>query len=100
MVWERLNSLGGKIMENFFNLVKILSEGLGTTLLIFILTLVLGITVGILIAMARNSKIKIFSNITKLYILIIRGTPMMLQIIFIYFAPYYLFKINLFFDFS
>ena len=81
-------------MENFFNLVKILSEGLGTTLLIFILTLVLGIPVGILIAMARNSKNKILSNITKLYILIIRGTPMMLQIIFIYFAPYYLFKIN------
>ena len=81
-------------MENFFNLVKILSEGLGTTLLIFTLTLLLGIPAGILVAMARNSKNKIISNITKLYILIIRGTPMMLQIIFIYFAPYYLFKIN------
>ena len=81
-------------MENFLNLVKILSEGLGTTLLIFTLTLLLGIPAGILVAMARNSKNKIISNITKLYILIIRGTPMMLQIIFIYFAPYYLFKIN------
>lgn len=81
-------------MENFLNLVKILSEGLGTTLLIFTLTLLLGIPAGILVALARNSKNKIISNITKLYILIIRGTPMMLQIIFIYFAPYYLFKIN------
>lgn len=71
-------------MENFLNLVKILSEGLGTTLLIFTLTLLLGIPAGILVAMARNSKNKIISNITKLYILIIRGTPMMLQIIFIY----------------
>ena len=36
-------------MENFFNLVKILSEGLGTTLLIFTLTLLLGIPAGILV---------------------------------------------------
>ena len=73
-------------MENFLNLVKILSEGLGTTLLIFTLTLLLGIPAGILVAMARNSKNKIISNITKLYILIIRGTPMMLQIIYIFCA--------------
>ena len=81
-------------MDNFLNLIKILSEGLGTTLLIFVLTLILGIPAGILVAIARNSKCKIVNLITKLYILIIRGTPMMLQIIFIYFAPYYLFKVT------
>ena len=81
-------------MDNFLNLLKILSEGLGTTLLIFVLTLILGIPAGILVAIARNSKCKIVNFITKLYILIIRGTPMMLQIIFIYFAPYYLFKVT------
>ena len=81
-------------MENFLNLIKILSEGLGTTLLIFVLTLILGIPAGILVAIARNSKCKLVNLITKLYILIIRGTPMMLQIIFIYFAPYYLFKVT------
>lgn len=81
-------------MDNFLNLIKILSEGLGTTLLIFVLTLILGIPAGILVAIARNSKCKIINLITKLYILIIRGTPMMLQIIFIYFAPYYLFKVT------
>ena len=81
-------------MDNFLNLLKILSEGLGTTLLIFVLTLILGIPAGILVAIARNSKCKIVNLITKLYILIIRGTPMMLQIIFIYFAPYYLFKVT------
>lgn len=81
-------------MDNFLNLLKILSEGLGTTLLIFILTLILGIPAGILVAIARNSKCKLVNLITKLYILIIRGTPMMLQIIFIYFAPYYLFKVT------
>ena len=81
-------------MDNFLNLIKILSEGLGTTLLIFVLTLILGIPAGILVAISRNSKCKIVNLITKLYILIIRGTPMMLQIIFIYFAPYYLFKVT------
>lgn len=81
-------------MDNFLNLIKILSEGLGTTLLIFVLTLILGIPAGILVAIARNSKCKLVNLITKLYILIIRGTPMMLQIIFIYFAPYYLFKVT------
>ena len=81
-------------MENFLNLLKILSEGLGTTLLIFLLTLGFGIPAGILVAVARNSKCKLVNLITKLYILIIRGTPMMLQIIFIYFAPYYLFNVT------
>ena len=81
-------------MENFLNLLKILSEGLGTTLLIFLLTLGFGIPAVILVAVARNSKCKLVNLITKLYILIIRGTPMMLQIIFIYFAPYYLFKVT------
>ena len=81
-------------MENFLNLLKILSEGLATTLLIFLLTLVLGIPAGILVAVARNSKNRIVKTLIKIYILIIRGTPMMLQIIFIYFAPYYLFKVT------
>ena len=81
-------------MSNLFNLTKILLEGLGTTLSIFILTLIIGIPVGITVAMARNSKCKIIACITKIYILIIRGTPMMLQIIFVYFAPYYLFHLS------
>ena len=61
-------------MENFLNLLKILSEGLGTTLLIFLLTLGFGIPAGILVAVARNSKCKLVNLITKLYILIIRVT--------------------------
>ena len=58
-------------MENFLNLLKILSEGLGTTLLIFLLTLVLGIPAGILVAVARNSKNRIVKTLIKIYILIL-----------------------------
>lgn len=81
-------------MDNIVNLLKILSQGLSTTLLIFVLTLIFAIPLGIVVAIAQNSKNKILNAITKIYILIIRGTPMMLQIIFVYFAPYYLFKIS------
>lgn len=78
-----------------FNLCKILFSGLGTTLVIFAITLVLSIPLGIIIAILRNSKNIIVSKITALYILIIRGTPMVLQIIFVYFAPYYMFKLSM-----
>lgn len=79
-------------ISNLINLFKILLEGLGTTLSIFTLTLIIGIPIGIMVAIIKDSKCKVISFITKIYILIIRGTPMMLQIIFIYFAPYYLFN--------
>ena len=81
-------------MDNILNLFNILSQGLSTTILIFILTLLFAIPLGIVVAIAQNSKNKILNAITKIYILIIRGTPMMLQIIFVYFAPYYLFKLS------
>lgn len=81
-------------MDNILNLFNILSQGLFTTILIFILTLLFAIPLGIVVAIAQNSKNKILNAITKIYILIIRGTPMMLQIIFVYFAPYYLFKLS------
>lgn len=80
--------------ENILNLIKILGNGLSTSILIFIITLVIAIPFGILIALAKNSKVKLISKITSIYVLIIRGTPIMLQIIFVYFAPYYLFKIS------
>ena len=81
-------------MDNILNLFNILSQGLFTTILIFILTLLFTIPLGIVVAIAQNSKNKILNAIIKIYILIIRGTPMMLQIIFVYFAPYYLFKLS------
>ena len=80
--------------EEIFNIIKILFSGLGTSIEIFIITLILAVPFGILVAIMKNSKNKIISGFIKLYILIIRGTPMMLQIIFVYFAPYYLFKFS------
>ena len=80
--------------SSILNIVKILFSGLDITLKIFVLTLIFAIPLGAVVAVLRNSKCKIISGIMKLYILLIRGTPIMLQIIFVYFAPYYLFKVS------
>lgn len=80
--------------DKVLNIAKILFSGLSTSLEIFVITLVLSIPLGILVAIMKNSKNLFISGIIKLYVLIIRGTPMMLQIIFVYFAPYYLFKVS------
>ena len=77
------------------NLCKILFSGLGTTLIIFCITLLLSIPLGVIVAILKNSKNIIISKIMAVYILVIRGTPMVLQIIFIYFAPYYIFKFSM-----
>lgn len=81
-------------LNQIINLGKVLFSGVGVLLQIFIITLILSIPLGIIIAILRNSKCRITSFITRVYILIMRGTPIMLQIIVVYFAPYYLFKIN------
>ncbi len=77
------------------NICRILFSGLGTSLLIFIITLVLSIPLGIVVALLKKTTNKLVSSLTTLYILVIRGTPMVLQIIFVYFAPYYILKISL-----
>lgn len=61
-------------------------DGLGVTLQVFLLTLALSIPLGILVAVCRLSKIKAISKITECYTLIMRGTPLLLQIVFIFFG--------------
>ena len=60
--------------------------GLKATLEIFALTLVLSIPLGILVALGRLSKVKVINKITSCYVLIMRGTPLLLQIVFIFFG--------------
>lgn len=81
-------------IDKILNIASILLSGLGITMQIFFITLLISVPFGLLVAVMRNSKNLIVSGIMKLYILVIRGTPLMLQIIVIYFAPYYLFNLN------
>lgn len=81
-------------IQYLIKLTKILLDGLLVSLKIFVLTLIFSIPLGVLVAVCSMSKNKILSYIIKIYILIMRGTPLLLQIICIYFAPYYLFNLS------
>lgn len=81
-------------LNYFIKLMKILLDGTKVSLRIFAITLIFAIPLGILVSALSISKNKIISKIIKLYILLMRGTPLLLQIICIYFAPYYLFKFS------
>lgn len=61
-------------------------EGLKVTLQVFALTLLLSVPLGVVVALCRLSKIKILSKAMEIYILIMRGTPLLLQIVFIFFG--------------
>lgn len=74
----------------FFNTIKEISLGTVTTLEVFALTLIVALPLGLLVAIGRMSSKKWVSEPIKLYILIMRGTPLLLQIIFIYFGPFYM----------
>ncbi|MGB4657633.1 MAG: amino acid ABC transporter permease [Mobilitalea sp.] len=58
---------------------------------IFFLTILLSIPLGFLVALARRSKLWIINFPTRIYQLIFRGTPLMLQLIFFMYGPFYLF---------
>ena len=76
-------------------MLSMLGQGFGVTLQIFFLTLVGSLPLGVVVALARMSRVKPIAWIMKVYISVMRGTPLMLQMFFIYFAPYYIFGIPL-----
>ena len=67
------------------NLTGILLGGVGTTVSIFALTLILSIPLGVLVAQGRMSRQWIVAKPVSFYIYIMRSTPLMLQVMFIYF---------------
>ncbi len=71
-----------------------LGSGLFVSLEIFFLTLLFSLPLGMVVAFGRMSKKRILSAVTKFYISVMRGTPLMLQLIVVYFGPYYLFRIR------
>ncbi len=72
-----------------------LLSGFASSLGIFLWTIVLAIPFGFVVCFGRMSKIKIISLIVKIYIDIMRGTPLMLQLLVWYFGPYYIFGATL-----
>ena len=66
-----------------------------TSLWIFAVTLIFSLPLGLLISFGRMSKNKIISTIFKLYISVMRGTPLMLQLMVIYFGPFYILGVQI-----
>ena len=72
-----------------------LGGGMIVSVEIFVLTLLFSLPLGLVIAFGRMSKNIVLSSIVKIYIAIMRGTPLMLQLIVVYFAPYYVFGMKI-----
>ncbi|MCP1103406.1 polar amino acid transport system permease protein [Aequitasia blattaphilus] len=75
--------------------VQELATGMLVSASIFLVTLLFSLPLGLIIAFGRMSKTKAFQGIARIYISIMRGTPLMLQLMVVYFGPYYLFGIRI-----
>ena len=74
------------MFENLTNIFTILMQGIGYTLTVFAVTIVLSIPLGLLLTFASRSRIAPLRWITRGYVFVIRGTPLMLQLFFVYFG--------------
>ncbi len=82
-----------KEAKNFIDMLNGMFYGTGITLSIFFLTLIFSLPLAMLIAFGRMAKNKIVSGITNILLSIIRGTPLMLQLLIVYFVPLQISKI-------
>lgn len=106
-------------IAEYLNIIQQLAGGMLATLVIFVLTLLFSMPLGLLVSFARMSKwapfafllpenkfeakglnkwignFKPIQFLARVYISILRGTPLMLQLLVVYFAPYYIFGITL-----
>ena len=73
-------------MNYILGLMPSMFEGLRMTLLVFALTLILSVPLGVIVALARLSRIKALESLARGYIYVLRGSPLLLQIVFIFFG--------------
>ncbi len=62
-------------------MINLMLEGMGGTCAIFFLTLLFSLPLGMVVALLRMSKNKVVSNVTRAIISVLRGTPLMLQLV-------------------
>lgn len=80
---------------NYWQMTCDLLGGLGVSVQIFAYTLLLALPFGFVVALGRMSRNVVLSGFFRILISVVRGTPLMLQIMFVYFAPYMLFGMPL-----
>ena len=79
----------------FSTMLSTMSAGMWKTFLIFALTLIGSLPLGMIVALLKKSRFAIVRGVINVYISIMRGTPLMLQLLVWYFGPYYLFGWNI-----
>lgn len=82
-------------VQLIISMLRQLGVGFLISAAIFLLTLLISLPLGLIVAFGRMSKNRIIRGITSIYISIMRGTPLMLQLLVVYFSPYYVFGISL-----
>lgn len=82
-------------MDYIFRILPNMFSGLGVSAQIFIFTIVLSLPLGMLLAMVRISKVGLFRQAAGAYIYLMRGTPLMLQIMFIYYGLPLIFNLQI-----
>ena len=89
-----LHRKGQKLKMTLEKMVMQLAGGMFVSIQIFVVTLLFSLPLGMIVAFGRMSKNKLIQMITKAYISVMRGTPLMLQLMVVYFGPYYLLGIK------
>jgi len=87
-------SANQSLMTKVSDIIQQLSKGMLASLAIFVLTLIFSLPLGLLICTIRRSRFKLLEIIAKIYISIMRGTPLMLQLLVVFFGPYYVFHVS------
>ncbi len=73
------------------DLILLLGKGMVVTIQLFLLTLIFALPLGLIVSFGRRSRNFIINGLTGIYISIMRGTPLILQLVAVYFGPYYVF---------
>lgn len=76
-------------------MICLLAEGMLTSIQIFTCTLICSLLLGFIVCFGRMSRNPIIKFITSIYISIMRGTPLMLQLMVVYYGPYFIFGIKI-----
>lgn len=78
---------------SLWTMIVKMSEGFGNTCAIFFLTLLFSLPLGMIVALLRMSKNRVISSVIRFCISVLRGTPLMLQLLAVTYGPYYLFDL-------
>ena len=80
---------------NYWGICQQLAEGMLTTMLIFALTLIFSLPLGLFVCFGKKSRFAPLRWFINVYISVMRGTPLMLQLLVVFFGPYYIFGVRL-----